>query len=220
MKIGLTILLCIAFLQARSQQYVVDYQHLQAVSQNAVVRGSAEATHNQYLTKINDHIDALNENVGTVVVAQTLIYQGLSNVNSALKDGLALKNMAVIISDMTGYINQALILAKDEPYLLLFAGRIADQMRARSLALMSDVSAYILKEGDHVLADYNARDQLMRKVTQHLQILDGLAYGTWKSMYWARQRGLMATATPFASWVNQDKRFVSQIIQNAKYLKP
>jgi len=220
MKILFTLFLLVAFRQGRAQQYVIDYQHLQAVSQNATVRSSAEATHQQYLTKINDHIDALNVNVGSVVVAQTVIYQGLSNVNSALKDGLALKNMAVIIADMTGYINQALTLARDEPYLLLFAGRVADQMRVRSLALMNDVSGYVLKEGDNVLADYNARDQLMRKVTQHLQILDGLAYGAWKSMYWAKQRGLIAAATPFSAWVNQDKRLVSQIIQNAKYLKP
>ncbi len=160
-----------------AQRVVVDYKHLTAVSQNAAVRSSAETTHDQYLGKINANINDLNTNAGAVVMAQTMIYEGLANVNAALKHGLAVKNLAVIIGDMTGYINQALLLAKSDPYLLVFTGHIAAEMRTRSLALASDVSALILKEGDGVLADYNAWDQLLRRVTQQLQLLSSLAYG-------------------------------------------
>jgi hypothetical protein len=190
-------LLCIQWIQA--QEYVIDYQHLVAVSQNASVRSGAEVTHDQYLGKINNNINDLNTNVGSVVLAQTMIYQGLSNVNSALKDGLAVKNIAVIIADMTGYINQALAMARSEPYLLVFAGNMAAEMRRRSLALVTDVSGYVLKEGNNVL--------------------DGLAYGTWKAMYWAKERGVIASLNPFANFISQDTRIVDQIIQNAKYLK-
>lgn len=201
-----------------AQEYVIDYQHLVAVSENGVVRSGAEATHDQYLGKINNNINDLNTNVGSVVLTQTMIYNGLSNVNSALKDGLAVKNMAVIIADMTGYINQALDMAKSEPYLLVFTGNIASEMRTRSLALISDVSGYILKEGNNVLADYNSRDQLLRKVVTQLQILDGLAYGAWKAMFWAKERGVIASLDPFAGFISQDTRIVVEIIQNAKYL--
>lgn len=204
----------------RAQQYVIDYQHLLAVNQNGAVRSAAEETHEQYLSKINNNIDNLNTNVGSVVLAQTMIYEGLSNVNSALKNGLAVKNMAVIIADMTGYINRALELAKSDPYLLVFANNIAAAMRERSLALVSDVSGYILKSGDNVLADYNSRDELLRKVTLRLQLIDGMAYGAWKSMYWAKQRGIIASLTPFPDYINHDRDYVSQIIMNAKYLKP
>jgi hypothetical protein len=202
-----------------AQQYVIDYQHLIAVSQNAAVRSSAELTHDQYLGKINNNINDLNTNVGSVVLAQSIIYEGLSNVNSALKNGLAVKNMAVIIADMTGYINQAMAMAKSEPYLLAFAGNMASEMRQRSLALVSDVSGYILKEGNNVLADYNSRDQLLRKVITQLQILDGLAYGTWKAMYWAKERGVIAALNPFSNFISQDIRLVNETIRNAKYLR-
>lgn len=211
------LLLCFQWVQA--QEYVIDYKHLIAVSQNASVRSGAEVTHDQYLGKISNNINDLNTNVGSVVLAQTMIYQGLSNVNSALKDGLAVKNIAVIIADMTGYINQALAMARSEPYLLVFAGNMAAEMRTRSLALVTDVSGYVLKEGNNILADYNARDQLLRKVITQLQILDGLAYGTWKAMYWAKERGVIASLNPFTNFINQDIRIVDQIIQNAKYLK-
>lgn len=203
----------------QAQQYVVDPWHFAAVTENAAVRSSAEATHDQYLSKINNNITDLNTNVGSVVLAQTIIYQSLSNVNSALKDGLAVKNMAVIIADITSYTQQALSLAKSDPALLLVASNITSQMRARATLLVTDVSGYILKEGDNVLANYSARDELLRKITQQLQIIDGLAYGAWRAMYWAKERGIISSLNPFLGYINQDKSIVTQIIQNAKYLK-
>lgn len=211
-------LLLVPFTWVQAQEYVIDYQHLAAISQNTAVRTSAEVMHDQYLDKITNDINDLNTNVGSVVLAQTMIYEGLANVNSGLKNGRTVKNMAVIISDMTSYINQVLDMAKSQPYLLVFAGNMASQMRTRSLALVTDVSKYILKEGNTVLADYNSRDELLRKVITQLQILDGLAYGAWKAIYWAKERGVIASLDPFAGFISQDTRIVDQIIQNAKYL--
>ena len=91
-------------------------------------------------------------------------------------------------------------------------------MKQRAVTLVTDVSGYVLKEGDNVLADYNSRDQLLRKVTTQLQILDGLAFGAWRAMYWAKEKGIIASLNPYANYINRDKLFVAQIIQNAKYL--
>ncbi|NCD68290.1 hypothetical protein [Mucilaginibacter agri] len=218
-KVCLWIADLIVSFSVSAQQYVIDPKHLIAVLQNGVVRSSAESAHDQYLGKITNNINNLNTNVGSVFLAQTIIYKALANVNSALKDGLEVKNMAFIISDMTGYISQALEMAKTEPYLLVFAGNLSVEMRTRSLALVNDVSNYILKDGDNVLADYNSRDQLLHRVTRQLQILDGLAYGAWKAMYWARERGVIASLNPFAGYINTDEATVARVIQNARYLR-
>jgi len=206
-------------LSVQAQEYVFDPQYFKSVQANEAVRSSAEATHNQYLRKINNNINDININVGSVVLAQTIIYNGLADVNSALKDGMAVKNMAVLTSDMISYLHQCLDLAKAQPYLLLFATHIEHEMQFRATSLVSNVSAYVLKEGDNVLADYNGRDQLLKKVTQQLQVLDALAYGAWRAMFWAKERGLLASVTPWANFINKDKFFVEQIIGNAKYLQ-
>jgi len=187
--------------------------------ENGAARNSAEVAHNQYLSKINSNLENIGINMSSVVLAQTIIYNALSDVNSAIKDGIAVKNMSVTISDMISYLEQCLGLAKSQPYLLLFAQNIEQQMQVRAVALVSDVSGFVLKEGGNVLADYNARDQLLRKVTQELEIMDSLAYGAWRAMYWAQQRGLIASINPYQSFINKDKLFVQQIIGNAKYLK-
>ncbi|RFZ91081.1 hypothetical protein D0C36_19250 [Mucilaginibacter conchicola] len=220
MKKLLAFLFSAAFLlPVRAQEYVIDTRHAVAVSENGAARSLAELTHANYLQNISGNLNDLNTNTGSVVLAQTMIYNALSNVNSALKNGLELKNMALIIADMNSYIVQALALAKDDPALLLFAGNISSEMKTRAVALLSDVSGFVLKEGKNVLADYAARDELLRKVTQHLQILDGLAYGAWKAMYWAKQRGIIASLNPFSAFINRDRLYVEQIILQAKYLR-
>jgi len=220
MKIFLCSLLAICFyLSAFSQEYVFDPQVFASVTANAAVRSSAEATHNNYLGKIKSDLNNINTNMGSVVLAQDMIYFGLSEVNSTLKDGLAVKNMTVITADIISYLNQSLALAKSQPYLLLFASNIGNEMRLKAVSLVTDVSNFVLKEGDNVLADYGARDELLRKVTVKLQVLDGLAYGAWKAMYWAKENGIVASVNPYANFINKDKTFVSQIINNAKYLK-
>jgi hypothetical protein len=188
-------------------------------TRNILHRSAAEATHNQDLGNINNRLDDINTDVGAVVLAQTIIYNALSNVNSALKNGMALRNMYVLTNDMVSHLNQCLELAKQQPYLLLFASGIENEMQTRAITLLDDVSGYILKEGNNVLADFNSRDQLLKKVTDQLHILDGLAYGAWRTMFWANQRGIIASVNPYQNWINHDKNFVAQIIGNAKYLK-
>ena len=220
MRSYLYILLMLSASVAAAQSIVVDPQHLLSVTQNAAMRSSAESTHANYLGKINDNLNDLNTNVASVVIAQHMIYNALANVNSALKNGLAVRNIATIIGDMQYYIGESVKMARDEPYLLVFTEGIAAHMRTRAVALANDVSGFILKEGDNMLADFNARDQLLRRVTQQLQILSSLAYGGWKAMYWARQRGLVRNLNPFAGFIDQDRAAVERILLNAKYLKP
>lgn len=222
MKLQIYLFLLFAFcikLSASAQQYVLDEKYLVSVEANQAVRMGAEQTHDQYLSKINNNIEDLNTNVGSVVLAQTIIYNGLSNVNSALKDGLEVKYMTNITADMLNYLQQALTLAKSQPYLILFATNIAGEMKLRAVGMVTEVSNYVLKSGNNVLADYNGRDQLLKKITTTLQILDGLAYGAWRAMYWAKERGVIASINPWQDYINKDKYFVQEIINNAKYLK-
>lgn len=218
MCLSFTCLCCILAAVSKAQEVITDPQHTASVIENGVVRNSAESAHNNYLKKINKDLDNINVNAGSVVLAQNMIYNGLADVNSALKDGLAVKNLAVISGDMLGYLHQCLELAKAEPWLLLVASSIEQQLQVRALALVTDVSGFILNADGSVLTDYNSRDQLLRKVTQELQIMDSLAYGAWRAMFWAKERGVIASLNPFAAWINQDKALVSRIISNAKYL--
>jgi hypothetical protein len=205
--------------QADAQRVVYDKKHFQVVNENAIARHAAELSHNQYLEKIDQNLQTINLNVGSVVTAQSIIYDGLSNVNSALKNGRTVLQMGSIVAELISYTNKMLVMARSEPYLLLFAEDFGNQMRARSTRVLTDVSGFIMKEGSNVLMDYNNRDQLLCKVTQELQLLCSLAYGAWKAMYWAKQQGIVRSLNPFADFIIQDRQMVENIIREAKYLK-
>lgn len=218
----LSVLLFIIIISARSasaQKAVFDQGYFESVTYNGVARSLAEQSHDQYLGQIDNNVNTINTNTSTVVLAQTIIYNGLANVNSALKDGLAVKNLAVVVADMTTYLHQCLLMARTQPELLLFAQDIQQQLHVRAVALLKDVSGCVLKEGNNVLADYSSRDELLRKVTMQLQVIDGLAYGAYRAMYWAKERGIIASLNPYQAWINQDVNKANQIIFNAKYLK-
>lgn len=204
----------------KAQAYVVDQRRLASVEANQAVRMTAEQTHHQLLVKINANLDKLNTNASAVVLAQTMIYNGLANVNSVLKDGLAFKNIASITADIIYYLGKTMQVARDDPALFLFVAQYQNELGPRITALVSDVSAFILKSGDDVLADYNSRDQLLKRVITQLQVIDALAYGAWRSMYWAAEQGVLNSLNPFSGYINQDKNYATQILNNAKYLKP
>lgn len=204
---------------ADAQRVVYDRRHLLSVNENAVARHAAELNHNQYLEKIDQNLKTINLNVGSVVTVPSIIYDGLSNINSALNNGLAVRQLGDIVADLVNYSNQMVAMGRPDPYLLLFAEDFRSQMRGRCTRLVTEVSGIVLKEGSNVLADYNFRDQLLRKITQELQLLVSLAYGAWKAMYRAKERGVMVPTESFAAYVNQDRQYEEDIIRNVKYLK-
>jgi hypothetical protein len=206
--------------QLYAQRVVFDRKHFQAVTENNAVQSAAEVTHNRFLTKIDQDLKDICTDAGSVVLAQTLIDDGLSSVNSALKNGIAVRDMGVLVADLVNYSAQMASLAKAQPYLLLFAEHIGREMKIRAAALLTDVTRTVLKSDGKMLADYNSRDELLRRVTVQLQILNGLAYGAWRAMYWAKEQGLIHAINPFAGFISGDRQFVQDILRNTKYLKP
>ena len=210
---------CLCCLQLAAQRVVIDTRHLAVVNENAVIRTTAEVSHTELLRKINASLDNINTNTSSIVLAQSLIYSSLSNVNSALKNGLALRDMYSVCEEIIGYGREMGKLAVNEPYLVLFSEQIIKDIGKRSAGIMAEVSGYVLKEGQDILMDYNSRDELLAKVRTDLQIIRGLAYGAWKAMYWAKQRGVVSMLNPFQHFINRDKQIVADIISKTKYLK-
>lgn len=201
------------------QTVVTDSRHLVTVNENEVAREIALASHQSFLSQINDNLTTVSFNVSSVVIAEDLIYKSLSNVNSALKNGLAIKNMASIVNDMVKYSSAIAALAQDDPVLLLFSETYIKEVRTRALAIVTETSGFILSEGGNVLMDFEKRDKLMQDITSQLRIMDGLTYSAWSAMYWAKQKGLFKSLNPWQNFIVQDRAMVSNIISNTKYLR-
>lgn len=213
----LAILLSMA--KSFGQRVVFDRNHFNIVNENGAVRLAAENTHNGYLNTIRNRLDDININISSVVIAHTLIRNSLIRVNQALKSGIAVSQIAEISNEIIRESNTMITIAGADPYLLLFAEDVARQMKSRGINLVSEVSAFVLKEGDNVLMDFEKRDALLRKIILELKVIRALCFSMGKSMYWAKMNGVLKMANPYRDFVNQDIRLSNEIINNVKYLK-
>lgn len=212
-------LLLVYTASSNAQTLVFDRGHFAIVNENGSVRLAAENTHNNYLRTINNRLDDINLNISSVVMVQNLIYNSLTQVNQALRSGIAATQIARISAEIIKESNTMISIAGSEPYLLLFAEDVARQLKSRGIKLVSEVSDFILKEGGNVLMDYEKRDALLRKVILELKVMRALCYSMGRSMYWAKMNGVLKTANPYRDYINQDTRMANDIIRNYQILK-
>ncbi len=63
------------------------------------------------------------------------------------------------------------------------------------------------------------RAKLLNRIVSEMTIQRGVAYGMYRAMFWAKQRGILQSLNPYAGFINIDTRIADDIIRNAKYLK-
>ncbi|PWS32666.1 hypothetical protein [Pedobacter paludis] len=203
-----------------AQRVVFDRNHFDIVNENGAVRLAAENTHNSYLNTINNRLNDINVNLSSVVLVQHMILNSLSQVDGALRHAIAVRQIGEICTDIYSESTELVEMAKDDPALLLFAEDVSRQLKSRGVRLAMEVSSFVLKEGENVLMDFEKRDGLLKKIALELRVMRALVFSMKKSMYWARVNGLLKTANPFRSYMNQDKWLVDEIIRKYNLLKP
>jgi hypothetical protein len=181
---------------------------------------------NSQLNRTNDNLTLIQRGqlaaTGQLTIVndlQSQIYRGLSEVSAVVRNLLAVKDIAEISIDIVNDANKALQIAGSNPVLLLFAEGGAREFKSRSIALAAEVSSFVLSGGINNLMDSGERARLLGRIVTELTILRGVAYGMHRSMYWAKQRGILNSLNPYSGFINMDKRIADDIIRTAKYLK-
>lgn len=184
------------------------------------------STINSQMNKTNDNLTLIQRGqltvTGQLVVVNDLqqqIYKGLSEVSSAVRSLLAIQDIAEISMDIVGDVNKAVALAQSNPALLLFAESGAREFKRRGTALAAEVSSFVLQGGVNNLMDSGERAKLLNRIRTELMILRGVAYGMRRTMFWAKQRGILNSLNPYAGYINIDNQIADDIIRNAKHLK-
>ncbi|MEN5057138.1 hypothetical protein [Sphingobacterium kitahiroshimense] len=182
---------------------------------------------------INGQLNTTNDNLtliqrgqltvtGQLVIAgelQDKIYKGLSEVSAVVRNLLAIKDISEISTDIVRDVNKAMGLAGSNPVLLLFAEEGAREFKTRATSLAAEVTSFVTRGGGQNLMDSGERAKLLNRIVTEMTILRGVAYGMYRSMYWAKQRGILNSLNPYAGFINLDRRIADDIIRNTKYLK-
>lgn len=213
-------LLWLAPAHLSAQTLVVDPAVSGAIAVNgALIDGQLNNTNNK-LDLIQRGQLAVSGQLVIVNSLQNRIYNGLSQVAAVLNNLTTVKEIAEcgtdIIKDVAGAVN----LARANPALLLFAEQGARDFEKRAAMLAAEVSAFVLKGGEGNLMDSGERGKLLFHIAEQMRILRGIAYGMNRSMYWAKINGVFRSLNPWAAWQSQDVRIATEVLTNARYLKP
>ncbi len=185
---------------------------------SGIINGQLNTTNNK-LTLIQTGQLAVTGQLTAVNSLQKDIYKGLSEVSSVMTNLLAIKDIAEISSDIVTDVNKAATLAQSDPVLLLFAQQGASEFKTRATALASEVSTFILQGGQSNLMDSGERAKLLNRIVNELSIIRGVAYGMYRTMYYAKMRGILNSLNPYAGFINIDRQIGDNILLNAKTLK-
>ncbi|WP_324759056.1 hypothetical protein [Sphingobacterium thalpophilum] len=215
----LSFLGCYLFLLTAHAQIYIDPAVAAATSVHAGVMNSQLNDVNSNLTLIQRGQLAVTGQLLIVNDLQDKIYKGLSEVSGVVRSLLTVKDIAGISLDIVNDVEKAMNIASGNPALLLFAEAGAREFKTRATNLATEVSAFVLKGGKDNLMDSGERAKLLNRIRTELTILRGVAYGMHRSMYWAKQRGILNSLNPYAGFINIDKQIADDIIRNSRLLK-
>ncbi|WP_418360994.1 hypothetical protein [Sphingobacterium detergens] len=192
----------------------------------AAATGSHASVMNRQLDHVNDNLTLIQRGqlavTGQLQIVNDLqdkIYKGLSEVSSVVRSLLSIKEIAGITVDIIEDVEKAMVLAKGNPALLLFAEAGAREFKNRATNLATEVGAFVLKDGKESLMDSGERAKLLNRIQTELTILRGVAYGMHRNMYWAKQRGILNSLNPYARFINIDKQIADDVIRNSRLVK-
>jgi hypothetical protein len=219
-KILFTMLGCLLFAATHAQEIVIDPLVSGAIAVNASTINGQLNTTNDKLNLIQKGQLAVSGQLVIVNNLQNKIYQGLSQVASVINNLTTIREIAECGSDILSDVQSSVKLAASDPILLLFAEQGARDFQTRATLLAADVSTFVLKGGTNNLMDSGERGKLLNHIATEMRILRGIAYGMNRAMYWAKMEGIFHALNPWAEWQNQDVRIATEVLNNAKYLKP
>lgn len=217
-RIIVFVFMTIAYINTKAQIYT-DPAVAAATAGHASVMNRQLDNVNDNLTLIQRGQLAVTGQLQIVNDLQDKIYKGLSEVSSVVRNLVSIKEIANISVDIVQDVEKAMIIAKGNPVLLLFAESGAREFKNRATNLATEVGTFVLKDGKNNLMDSGERAKLLNRILTEMTILRGVSYGMHRNMYWAKQRGILNSLNPYAKFINMDKRIADDVIRNSRLVK-
>ena len=202
-----------------AQTVVFDREHFLIVNENAAIRNVSEIGYQESLTRIRENTDDIGLNVSSLALVETMIYRSLGQVNEVLKDAIQVKQIGETLQRIYSLSDETMTIASKNPVLLLFAETYIRQAKERSFLLVSEVSAFVLKEGENLLINPNVRDQLLVKIQNEIDLISGYLLAVKKSMYWANINGVIKGLNPYQADIDQNLNLINQILIHKQSLR-
>lgn len=200
------------------QTIVINDQLLAQLTKNQVVRlASNESFLNSYEKQKKLYND-INQKIAQVVAIQEFIYDKLTNINSAIKQGKQLYYLSKTFVQIGQNANDVLILTAQYPEYAILMNRFYIAAVQELLKMQTELTQDILHEENDFLMDPYDRQVLIQNLSSKAQMINGYLICIKIRLKNAKKIPYLYQIPTINTYVNLDKAIVKGIMVNYKYI--
>jgi hypothetical protein len=184
------------------------------IAANGAAQNSRLDNMNNHLTLIQAAQTAALANLTFINTIQNDIYNGLKTVSSTLRNATDIIVCGEIANNIYTWQSKMISAAGSDPVLLAFAEKSEYQVILKATDLITYIQTTILHEGSDLLIDAGDRAKLINHVKDELSVICGASYGAYRAVWTAGKVGLLKSLNPYKGYINMDKIYAQQALQN------
>ncbi len=194
------------------QTIVINDQLLAQLTKNQVVRlASNESFLNSYEKQKKLYND-INQKIAQVVAIQEFIYDKLTNINSAIKQGKQLYYLSKTFVQIGQNANDVLILTAQHPEYAILMNRFYIAAVQELLKMQTELTQDILHEENDFLMDPYDRQVLIQNLSSKAQMINGYLICIKIRLKNAKKIPYIYQIPTINTYVNLDRAIVKKIM--------
>lgn len=197
---------------------IFDREHAALNTENSLVRNLSASGQAKNAKENLSAYNNMTTSHATILIIQERIENSLFNVNSALKNALAVKDITEQIAQLYTELNIVMETCREYPEFSFLGRQYLEYGAEQAIALSNEVQTFALSGSGNIMMNYRERDEVIRDIQVRIGLIRANLQLVTITLRRAAKIGFLKAATPFGNWLNNDKILVKDIIKRSKYL--
>ena len=207
-----------AFLQLNAQTLVYNDKLLVQLTKNQAVRLASNESYLNSYEKQKKTYDEINRKLAQIVAIQNFIYDKLTNVNDAIRQGKQLYYLSKTFGQIGVNANDVLSLTAQYPEYAILLNRFYIGAAQELLKMQSELTNDILHEENDFLIDPYDRQILIQNLSTKAQMINGYLICIKIRLKNAKKIPFIYQIPTINTYVNLDRMIVKGIIEKYKFI--
>lgn len=207
-----------ASMQLSAQTVVYNDKLLAQLTKNQAVRLASNESYLNSYEKQKKTYDDINQKIAQIVAIQEYIYDKLTNVNSAIRQGKQLYYLSKTFAQIGINANDVLSLTAQHPEYAILLNRFYIGATQELLKMQSELTNDILHEENDFLMDPYDRQELIQNLSTKAQMINGYLICIKIRLKNAKKTPYIYQIPTINTYVNLDRMIVKGIIEKYKFI--
>ena len=201
-----------------AQTVVYNDKLLIQLSKNQAIRLASNDSYWNSYEKQKKTYDDINQKIAQVIAIQEFIYDKLTNINAAIKQGKQLYYLSKTFLQIGINANDVLSLTAQHPEYAILLNRFYIGATQELLKMQSELTNDILHEENDFLMDPYDRQVLIQNLSTKAQMINGYLICIKIRLKNAKKTPYLYQIPTINTYVNLDRMIIKGIIEKYKFI--